>query len=152
MKDLCVKGGAALWLLQLLGKDSWLLSVLIFCEENRKGAFPQKQAAKQEPEIRIGGLERRVSWLDWALGCHPAVGTHFSTHLQTTPTARRRARSPSGPCGCLGEPGWQTQGSQCTGDRSSAGEELGSNVCHCPSGTEHPLSDPQCDPTLLPHP
>lgn len=50
--------------------------------------------------------------------------------------------------GCLGEPGWQIQGSQGPGDRC---EELRSNVCHCPNGTEHPSSEPQCDPTLLPH-
>lgn len=95
MREFCVKGEAALWLHQLLGKDSWLWSVLIFCEENWKGAFSQTLAAKQAPDstrIRTGRSERRVSWLDWALGCHPVVGTHFSPHLQTTPHCQEVGR------------------------------------------------------------
>lgn len=68
MRDFCVKGRAAPRLPQLLRKDFWLHSLPFFCEDTQKGAYSQKQAAKGELEVRMGRLERGVSWAGLGTG------------------------------------------------------------------------------------
>lgn len=61
-----------------------------------------------------------------ALGCPSIVGTHFRPHLQTTPTAGGWARGSVRRWVC------GRGSSQYTGDGNRAGDELESDVCHCP--------------------
>lgn len=96
---------------------------LFFCEETQKGASLQKQAANIKPEE--GGVRER-SLMVQALGCPPIVVTHLRPHLQTTPMAGGWVRGSVRHWMC------GRGSSQYTGDGNQAGEELGSDLCHCP--------------------
>lgn len=56
MRDFCVKGGAGLGLYQLLGKDSWLWSALIFLWRKSKRSI----CTETDGKARAGDWDRRV--------------------------------------------------------------------------------------------
>lgn len=97
-------------------------------------------------KARAWDRDSLVSGLDWALGCHPVVGTHSSPHLQTTPHSQEVGKEHVQPFVA----GWGSQAG-----RSRAASAQGSWAAMsvtAPNGTEHPSSEPLCDSHIAPLP
>jgi len=87
----------------------------------QKGAYSQKQAAKGEPEVRMGGLGRRASCAALGTGVPSCSGDTLQPPSLDPPGCQEVGEGQHLALGgWQGEPGWQPQSSQHTGDMSSA--------------------------------